>query len=62
MKRVYGRRSNFNVPVKMNQDDGQVDVVDLISYDTIAAAAILAVYAPSRRIRHTSVTETINEL
>lgn len=46
----------------MNQDDGQVDVVDLISYDTIAAAAILAVYAPSRRIRHTSVTETINEL
>ena len=62
MKRVYGRRSSCNVPVKMNQDDGQVDVVDLISYDTIAAAAILAVYAPSRRIRHTSVTETINEL
>lgn len=33
VKRVYGRRSSFNVPVKMNQDEGQVDVVDLISYD-----------------------------
>lgn len=28
----------------------------------VAVAAILAVYAPAKRIRNTSVTETINEL
>ena len=34
VKRVYGRRSFFSVPVETDSDAGQAEVADLISYDT----------------------------